>query len=236
MSNSVLTSLENLFSTGELASSIEKKRLGDSINKAAQAYLEKKTNLELLFNFKPLISLLKERPDLVSGKKHNLNQNLQKIIAKAEYIISITTTQQVNDFRHDLNDLCRDIDLIKQELKPVWEGLITNEFYFYYNLCNVLRKCNINPDLTRNLGNITESGIRLKVNFPPTESKVNEFKELNNSLKLILENLPDYNIDQEKINFLLAVAENRATISNISSSIFNWLKSENALELFKLSL
>jgi hypothetical protein len=228
-----LSTLEGL--SGAIEEAKATHNLGSSINAALQAVTQAKPTLDNLGRMSGFVALV--APALTGDEKQNLRVTLKDLRGIGNALVGSTDVVTVQDATRLLtHDLVRDIGSIQTTLSAGWKRLIEREFGVTGRLGRVLSQLPETKVLGNKMISLYQRATSLAANLESAQKQEKELTQFQKARDEANENLKQLGTGDDVIAFLLAVANQSATVETLTSKVRRWLAERQALKLFKISL
>ena len=229
----VLEALETL--TGGLQDTIRRRAFGTTIESTiaiAQGATPNIADVERLGGFVETV-----RKMLGRDERHILRgalQDLQQIGVK----VSAAQDQKALEEAGRLlsNDLKKDVTNIKSVLTSAWRRTVEAEFSTIGRLGSVLGQMPETQKLGLKMKELSGTAERLAGTLVSAKDQIAEIEALSVRKEKLNGELRKLGTDEEVVEFLLAVANQSATLDKLHEKVRDWLSERNALSLFKVRL
>lgn len=148
-----------------------------------------------------------------------------------------TNVEQLNEIRVKLSDVVpASVGAAERRLSEAWKKFIQGEFSTAGSLGEVLNKIRETAQLGRELAATHREATLLASVLPSSSEKQKEYRELLKKREALLERLKKLGAGPEVIAFLIAVANQEATLTHATPDVHEWLGSRDALNKFRVGL
>jgi hypothetical protein len=229
-----LHALIEALDNGSLQSAVEARELGESLEKAVQAIQNQEkflASLEQLAEWVPLLVAHLEPAalkDLITslGSLRDTVRPLENDLASQERLRGIPEALKL------AGAYARPIE---GRLQEAWGRYLRREFSPRDQLAGVLLRFPQHADLARRLRATAKAALALESHFPAPEAR-RSLEQYLREREAQFRELEQTGTAEKTIEFLLRVAEGRATLAHVDSELLEWLSEQTALDLFQLSL
>ncbi|MCU0834309.1 MAG: hypothetical protein MUC77_07720 [Chromatiaceae bacterium] len=227
-----LERLESLL--GRIEEEKKRRRLGGALDAAVRAAKSAESaiaRMDQLAGFTVLVSGFLDQLD-----KDQCRRLLSATKEVGQFLSCATDVETLWDAANRVSQLPGQIDQLDQLMRRGWKAKIDEAFSATGRLGGVLREI---PE-TRQLGAEMEALIRraeqLGSSLEDAEQSAKEFDVLTTDRDRTKDKLAELGAGEGVVEFLLAVAEQAATLANVTAEVQGWLDDRNALERFKVGL
>jgi hypothetical protein len=145
--------------------------------------------------------------------------------------------EQLNEIRVKLRDVVpTGVGTVERRLSEAWQKLIQAEFSTVGSLGEVLNKIRETAQLGRELAATHREAKLLASVLPSSTKKQKQYNELLKKREALLGRLKKLGAGPEVIAFLIAVANQDATLAHATADVNEWLGSRDALSEFRIGL
>lgn len=168
-------------------------------------------------------------------EKSALAEEVERITRASTSLLEAQEPRELQDWSRFRWDDVRDATTKSAKvLRESWARRCEAAFWQESQLASVLEA--ILPAVAKEMSENASAGKKLGAAFPPSDEARREFDlrvKLSGARKT---KLLEGGANEELVAFLLLVAENKATLADLSQAVFQWLKKNKALESVKLTL
>lgn len=231
--------MDPLSTLASLSGAIEEakatRKLGFSISAAIQAATQAQPALERLRHMNGFVALT--APTLSSDERQALKAHLRTLRATGMAIAESNDAVAVQEVTRLLTqDLARDTSSIQAALSAGWKRLIEREFGVTGRLGRVLNQLPETKVLGSKMILLHQKAEALSNSLETAQRLKKEFTQLQKAKDEANASLKQLGTGVDVIAFLLAVANQQATVGNLTPQVRSWLTERQALDLFKISL
>jgi hypothetical protein len=228
-----LSALECL--SGSIEEAKATRNLGSSVHAAVEAVTQAKQTLERLNRLGGFIALV--APALNGDEKRTLKGTLKDLSGIGIALVQSNDVEALHEATLSLtHDFGRDAAIIETGLNAGWKRLIEREFGVTGRLGRVLSQLPETKALGNKMVSLYQKATTLSASLDTAQTQEKEFKQLQKAKEEANDNLKKLGTEEDVISFLLAVANQQATLGNLTPKVRKWLAECQALELFKISL
>jgi hypothetical protein len=228
-----LSTLEAL--TGSIEEAKATRNLGSSINAAVQAATQAKLTLDKLGSMSAFVVLV--APTLNGDETQSLGVTLKDLRRIGSALVASNDVAALQEATRLLShDLGRDITGIQSTLSAGWKRLVEREFGVTGRLGRVLSQLPETKALGNKMISLYQKAASLAANLESAQKQEKELTQLQKARDEANESLKQLGTGEDVVAFLLAVANQSATVGKLTANVRTWLAERQALELFKISL
>jgi hypothetical protein len=219
----------------KLPAAKRKVSLGSSLDKALQAGMDCQLQihrLEELSKFTKVLMKYLEESDraLTVDKLAELAQIGQATEQAAEI-------EQLDEIRFKLRDIVPlAVETVDRRFSSSWQSHIENEFSTLGSLGEVLKEISETANLGKEMATTHQESQVLAKELISAEKQTKKYQALINKRDNLHVRLEQLGADREVVSFLLAVADQEATLIHATSTVQEWLSNHKALGRFRVGL
>lgn len=183
---------------------------------------------------KTALQNIERTADLVGEEERVLvADEAERLARAARALLDARGAKELRDWaNYRFDDIQQAASKIAKQLRQAWETHCSAAFQQEKQLGSVLGA--IRPELARDMLANASAGKMLGERFPPGPDVRREFDERVRAYEKRREELLREGADESVLKFLLRVADDAATLADLSVAIQDWLRRNRALEHIRL--
>jgi len=212
----------------------DRHRLGDALDTAIRAVNAAGpaiSRLESLAGFAPLVVDFLESSDLEQARRL-----LDVIGDVGQHLARASDLATFQDAANKVSQLQGQINQADGLLLRGWKAKIEQAFFATGRLGSVLREIPETHQIGLELEALFNAAETLAKSIDDPKRCADRFSELTSRRDIAKGNLARLGTGEEVVNFLSAVAERTASLTNVTAEVMDWLDERSALERFKVIL
>ncbi|POF32612.1 hypothetical protein [Roseibium marinum] len=224
-----LVELETLLP--KLGAAVEQRQIGDNLGRAA----------DRLKDSDKLIGRLKAVLDIARDTNFNLDtgqaEALEELVEEARYLANGLENARTADNLHDIadsySDFVNSLARVDRQLRTHWRALASRDFKPLIAIGNLLTQLDVEADLGRRLMECGREATEVRDSISAEALRDTVIRVRNKRHELDEERVA-FTSDAEVDEFLIALAEGRATLRLVTASVRSWLEENDALDSFDI--
>lgn len=213
----------------------QSRSLGSILDKALQVAKDSERHirrLEELSEFTKLVMSYLEESDkaLIIDKLTELSQ-IGQVTERA------TEIDQLDEIRGKLRDVVPStIETVERRFSSSWQSHIEREFSTLGHLGEVLRMIPETTALGQEMAAIHLEAQSIAKELKSYDEQEPKYRELMTNRDTLHDRLKHLGAGKEVVDFLLAVADEKASLADVTSTVQEWLTGRDALGQFRVGL
>ncbi len=186
-----------------------------------------------LENLGPLVLVLRKSGHLAP---RDLLVDIEKIENAGRALEKCVNVEELRDARFSAGDIQEALKRVEDQISKAWSARVESVFRPLQRLGEVLSQI---PDTKAAGGELQAWAINalgLGRTAVPTADSVRSLTEAHEELANRLDSLGSLGVDSEVRQFLLEVANRRASLASVTSGVLEWLRAKNAQARFQVEL
>jgi len=212
----------------------DRHRLGDALDAAIRAVNAAESSisrLEQLVGFTALVGDFLEALDL--EQCHRLLSDIQGV---GQHLSKVSDTATLQDAAAKVSQLQGQVLQADGLLHRAWRTKIQQAFAATGQLGSVLREISETQQLGSEMESLIKRADHLAASLDDAERSTGEFNNLTTERDQSKEKLAELGAGSQVVDFLLAVADQSATLASVTEEVRDWLDEGEALARFKVGL
>ncbi|NVJ15317.1 hypothetical protein [Myxococcus sp. AM010] len=229
-----LSALEQVLDSGDFQRAVQAEQFGDALGQAVGVLLgsaESLDTLEQLAGWVPLVAK-KLAPAEVAEVRTALDA-LEAI--SGNLTRESPTREELQHLRVDMQAVSMRVEQVKGRLQAAWSLRVREEFEPSGKLAKALLRLPGQAELARRMAQTAQAGLALEPRFPVQAAR-EEFERRRAERQAQEGELAGVGTDADRVRFLIRVAEEKATLAELTPDLQKWLAEQNVLGLFKLRM
>lgn len=228
-----LVRLEKL--ANQISSTKQKRALGSELDKAIEAVKSVELNVRRLKTLSEFTSLV--RNYIQAPNDLTLQTRAKHLIQIGHDSTNAVEVNELNEVRGKIKSLVPvEIETIEQIFVASWKNFINREFLSITSLGKVLVKISETQQLGEQMNALAFEVNVLANDIRSFSEQSNVYENLKTRRDDLLREMNDFGAGQEVEDFLLFVADDKATLAHITPTVHKWLISHKAVNYFRVSL
>lgn len=227
-----LQELEGLLSG--LGRAVERRSLGEALTEACNRLDTLRPRLDRDLELEPVLPLLSTQ--LQGVQRDTVEARLNSLRGLGTRTCEAETREQLSQLIREFPQVTEWLKEIERILEEAWRKRVEQEFNPTSALGKVLKEIKDTADLGAEMTKVAGEAARLARGLPRSAQQRESFAkalEDRNSASILLEHT---GAERVVVEFLQAVADEKATLAHVNSAVAAWLSTHGAAERFKVIL
>jgi hypothetical protein len=229
-----LRALEQALDSGDFQRAVQAEQFGDALGQAVGALREKAESLATLEQLVGWGSLVAKK--LTPTEAAEVRTALDALdVTAGKLARENPTREELQLVRLEMQTVGMRVEQVKGRFRAAWSLRVREEFEPPAKLAKALQRLPGQAELARRMVQTAQAGLALEQRFPAQAAR-EEFERRRAERQTQERELAGVGTDTDKVRFLIRVAEERATLADLTPDLQKWLAEQNALGLFNLRL
>lgn len=167
-----------------------------------------------------------------STVKQHLEEASEEMDAIGEMLESARTVEELEHIDRELSPLTSALTGLDVAVRNLWQETVQAEFQPLVAVGELLSRIAKTKDLGVRLQSLGQKALSLSQRKPPAEQLAPAIQDLRANRADVDKELHELTGSQEVDAFLTAVTRGTATLSDVTSAVMTWLRSNDALTAF----
>jgi hypothetical protein len=227
----VLVELEALLP--ELGPSIERRRLGESLGRVADALRDYDRHVR---RFKAILEIAQETGFSAEPRQAEaLKELMEAAESAAADMLKASSTDDLKVVQDDYTEFTQTmVKTDRDSIRPHWARIVERDFKPLVAIGTLLERINGVSDLGRRLVECGREAANSLAKTPPVETLRDDIRRLHEERASLEAKRASLTDEPEVDAFLNALAEGRATLRIVTEKVRVWLEQNGALDRFSI--